>query len=687
MNLEKLFNPKSVAVIGASKEEGKVGNTIAKNLLELGYGGEVYLVNPKYGEIFGKRCYKSLAEIKNNIDLAILAIPAESIVGEIRNNADKIKNYVVISSGFSEIGKEGEKREKELKELAKNNQLNILGPNCLGFIVPKLKINASFAGGMAKSGNISFVTQSGALAVALLDMAEKEELGFSNIVSIGNKMEIAETEMLKFLANDKDTKVIGLYLESIKNNPEFIRMTQEVGKIKPIIILKAGKNKKTQRAIASHTGALAGTDDIISAVLNKAGAVRADNFEEFFNLLGLISHSRNIPGKKSVVITNAGGAGVLTADAFGEKSIQLVELSEEIKKKLKNNLPAESSVENPIDLLGDAREDRYRKTLEIVSKIEEPGSIIVVLTPQDQTPVEKIADAIIEFEKKTNKLIAAVFLGGARIDKAIRKLKKNGVYNFNFPDLAVTAIDNYYKWDVFRKLEVKTENRIVDDKRKEETVKIIAMAKAENRSALYFSEAAAVMGLYGVNTLPALTIEARDEITGKIVYPLALKVDSDKVLHKTDEKALILDIKNENELNEARELMKLNFPRSRLIIQPMAEKGMEIIIGVKRDPVFGPIILCGLGGVYTEFLKIADYLVPPLNTSEVAENLIKGKLNFLFQGVRGQKRYDIEELARILIKISHMAVEISEIKGFDINPLLIYNDGRKAMALDVKIII
>lgn len=685
----------SIAVVGASEEPGKVGAVIAKNLLKLGYAGEVFLVNPKHANMFGQKCYASLGEIEKEIDLAIMAIPAKFVNEEIRKNP-QIKNYVVISAGFSETDPVGKERETELAAIVRDNGLNILGPNCLGFIIPALKLNASFAGGMPMEGNVSFVSQSGALAVALMDIAEKEKIGFSNIVSVGNKMQLSEAELLEYLATDKNTKVIGMYLEGIKNGERFNEISRMVSAVKPVIILKAGKNVKTQRAISSHTGALAGDDDVISAVFEKNGVMRANNLEEFFNLFNLIRNSEAPQEKGCAVVTNAGGVGVLTADVFSGKKIELVDMADNVKKELRAFLPVESSVENPIDLLGDAQEDRYARTLKALAKIENVGSIICVLTPQDQTPVEKIADAILDFKKRTTKTIVAVFLGGTRIDSAVDKLKMNGICNFSFPDQAVVALDEYFSWNEFKKRKAKTARQIVNAKRKEKILTIIEEAKKDERAALYFSESARVMEMYGVNTADFREILAEDRPTAKklsqlrfdgLSFPVALKVDSDKVLHKTDKQGLILGLENEKDLGIAIKKMKLSFSGARLLIQPMAARGTELIIGVKRDQNFGPVVVYGLGGIYTEILHRIDYLVPPLALSQIENSLRNGKLGFLFAGARGQKEYNLEELAKVLQGIMLMSLEIPAIREFDINPILVYNNGKKALAVDVKIVI
>lgn len=686
MNLEKLFNPKSIAIVGASPEEGKVGNAMAKNIINLGYQGDIFPVNPKYDEILGRKCYKKLSEIDKEVDLTIIVIPSKFVFSEIRENADKIKNYVVISAGFSEIGEEGKERENELKALAQEKDLAILGPNCLGFIIPKLNLNASFASGMPEAGNVAFISQSGALAVAFIDLAKKENMKFSSIISIGNKMIISETEILEYFAKDENTKVIGMYLEGIKDGKSFMSAAEKISKIKPVIILKAGKTEKAQKAISSHTGALAGSDEIMDVVFRKCGMLRAENLEEFFSVLNFISFGVDQIGKKTAVVTNAGGPGVLATDAFKGKSIELAEFDDKIKKNLRKFLPEESSVENPIDLLGDAQADRYKKALDAINKDGKIDSIICILTPQDQTPVSKIASALIRFKSKTKKVLVASFIGGDRVEKSIKKLKANNVVNFLFPESAVGVMNNYFEWNERKNYSSGYDKMEIDFERKEKAEAVIKKAKAENRKALYFSESAEIMEMYGLASPGVFEMKPGENIPSEIIYPAVIKVDSDKVLHKTDKKALILNIKNSEEMKKAVSEIRLNFKDERLIIQPMLEKGVELILGIKQDSVFGPIIVYGLGGIYTEVFKMVNFMVPSSDISEIEKQLKESKIKFLFEETRGQKPYDIEEISRIIKGISQFSQEISGVAEFDINPLMIYNDGKKASAVDIKII-
>lgn len=683
--LEKFFNPSSVAVVGATEKEGKVGNVIAKNLLELGYLGKVYLVNPKHDELLGQKCYKNLEEIGEVVDLAIVAIPADFVLEAIKKSVDKVKNFAIVSAGFSETGEEGRKREEDLRKLAEEKELNILGPNCLGFINPKIKLNASFAGSLPEAGNVAFVSQSGALVVALMDLAEQEKIHFFNLVSIGNKMQIDESDLVEYFGEKDDVRVIALYLEGIKNGQRFLEVTSKVSGKKPIVILKAGKTDKAQKAISSHTGALAGSDAIMDEAFSKAGIIRARDLENFFDLIGIMSKSDFPKNEEVIVVTNAGGPGVLTTDAFSGKKIKLAEISDESKKKMKNFLPEESSVENPIDLLGDADEMRYARILEIAGK-ENADSILCLLTAQDQTPVEKIAEEIIKFKKTTRKNVSVAFIGAGRIEKALKMLRENDIPNVSFPDRAVAAIDDYCIWNDRRKSGTNIFAAKIDSGRSAEVKEIISIAKKYGRTALLFAETVEIMKLYGVSVVDF--VDARDDMPEKIDFdfPVVAKVDSDKTLHKTDKEGLILNIKNKQELESALERLRKNFPGENLIVQPMQEIKMELIIGIKHDANFGPVVVYGLGGIYTEVFKQVNFLIAPMNKEEIRKHLLGSNIGFLFRPTRGQKPLDADEMAEILHSVMALAMESEEILEFDINPLLVYNN-KKAVAVDVKIII
>ncbi len=682
MKLDNLFNPKSIAIIGASSEKGKVGNSIARNILSFGYRGKVFLVNPKRKNILGQKCYSDISEIKEKIDLAIIVIPAKLVNEIIEKSADKIKNFIIISAGFSEIGKEGRKREKELKKIVEKNNLKILGPNCLGFIDTKINLNASFAGDMPQKGNICLISQSGALAVAFMDIVQKENLGFSQVISVGNKMQLDECDLLEYFVKDNNVKVIGMYLEGIKNGQDFIARAQKISKIKPIVVLKAGKTEKAQKAITSHTGALAGSNEVMQAAFEKAGIINAENLEAFFSLLSFFSLANFSKENQVAIVTNAGGPGVLATDAFYKKEIKLAEIEPKIKESLKKFLPAESSLQNPIDLLGDAQEDRYEKTLAEIKKQKNIGTIISILTPQGQTPVDKIAEKLVSFAKKNKNIqLLCSFIGGKRIERAELLLKKNNIPNFSFPEQAVGVLEKYSIW---KKYEIAGETSFSkDDKRVKEVEAIIKKAKEEGRGALFFQEASDLLKKYKINVVRHWTSDSID----KIEFPVAVKIDSDKVLHKTDLNGLVLGVADQKKLGEAINEMRVNFPEENIIIQPMLSRQIELILGIKKDPSFGPVIVYGLGGIYTEVFKMVNFLVAPLGLEDIKRSLLKSKIGFIFRKTRGQYSYNLENIAEILWKIWIMANEVEEIKELDINPLLVYNNGKDDTAVDIKIII
>lgn len=685
-NLEKLFNPVSVAVVGATEKDGKVGNVILKNLLELGFEGDVFPVNPKHKTILEKKAYASVSEIEDEVDLAIVAIPSKFVNKTILESSEKTKNFIVISAGFSETGEEGEKQEKELEKIAADNDLNILGPNCLGFINPSIFLNASFAAGMPQRGNVGLVSQSGALAVALMDVSKKEVIRFSNVVSVGNKMQLDECDLIEYFENDAKTEVIALYLEGIKDGKIFLEVVRRVSRKKPVIILKAGKSERTQRAISSHTGALAGSDEIMSVAFEESGVLRADNLEEFFDLIKVTSNFNCNGEGSSVILTNAGGPGVLATDHFSQKKVFLKELDGATKEKLREFLPQESSVENPIDLLGDADDVRYEESLKV---LDDAGTenILCVMTAQDQTPVQKIAKVICDFQKRSSNNIFPVFIGGEKMKKALNILQENNLPNFEFPQKAIQSLSKYYSWKEMSK-ESDATKKDLDAKRAGKVKEIISRAKGEKRKSLLFDEASQIMELYGIKTVDFLSLSSKDDLPDDIGFdfPVVVKVDSDKVLHKTEKQGLVLGIKNNDELIEAIEKIRKNFPNEKIIVQPMIGIEAELILGMKKDSIFGGVTVFGLGGIYAEVFKMVDFLISPISKKEIENKIQKSKIGFLFEETRGKKVGDLGEIAGVLDGFSSLVCEADEIFEIDINPLIITKQG-DLVAVDVKIII
>jgi acetyltransferase len=686
-NFSQLLKPRSIAVIGASDTEGKVGNMIAHNITSHNYEGDVFFINPNRDKVLGKKCYKSLVDVGQRVDCAIVVVPEQFVEEVIHESAMICGNFVVISAGFGETGLEGHNREMSLREMAESEGINILGPNCLGFLTTNIGLNASFAEGLPQKGKVAVISQSGALAVAIMDKAREENIGFSSVVSIGNKMQIGAAELIEYFGEDKETDVIALYLEGVSRGSLFLRAISDVVRAgKKVVVLKAGKTQAAQEAIALHTGSLAGSDDIFSAALKKAGAMRADSMSEFFALVRFASRYKHIiqASARIGIVTNAGGPGVLATDVVAsEDSLEMSALTQKTKNYLIKRLPQAASVHNPVDLLGDAMLDRYEVGIKKLITDETVDIILILLTPQDQTPVTDIAKLTVELQKKTKKLLITSFIGGERVREAIDIMNAGGVLHFESPRSALTAINNFVREE---KIYLITKKSNISS-RAESVQKIIEVAAG--RESLYFEECQKIAKKYNLPISKFWDVTKGFDAKHHIIYPCVAKVDNPNVLHKTDRGGVILPIKNLKELYEARKVLLNRFHEdgTRIIVQPMLLIKTELIIGLKRDPVFGVVIIAGLGGIYTEVFKRVDFYIAPLTLREIKHTLKNGNIAFLFDGTRGIKSYDIDSVANIIYNMALIGNENLQISAIDINPLLIYNDDTRDVAVDFKIIL
>ena len=687
-NLESFFDPRSIAIVGASPHKEKMGNILLRNIRLAGWKGRIFCVNPSHKKIGDLVCFSKLSDIGKDIDLVLIAIPAPFIHEAIKNGAEaspKISNFVVISSGFKETGLDGKKREEELAELAKRYKLNILGPNCLGFINPKTKLNASFTTGDFKHGKVAIVSQSGALGVALLDWTENLSLGFSKVISIGNKADLDETEITDYLAQDKNTQALALYLEDIKNGPEFISSISEIIKKKPVFVLKAGKNTIGQKAISSHTGSLAQDEAVISAIFGKLGIIEAKNIAEFQDLI-LYASSDSVPRKKEVIIvTNAGGPGVLAADYVGRsRFIKLIDFPNNFKNELKKLLPESASVENPIDVIGDAPPERYAEVLGHIARKYSAYPILIILTPQSQTDPEKVAKILVDLKKKFP-VLTTCFMGGVKIQKAMEYLHQNGVANFESPERALAVIEKFIEFNFSRKkLPLSAEPKGIQLKYNVNS--ILQSASGQKREMLCWNETEKIFRSYGLKLTPSISVGEGKIINFKhLKYPCALKTDDPKIIHRWDKKAVILNIQNERELKIAFRKIQKTTRAKKMLVQPMAKPGLELIIGLKRDKSFGPVIVCGLGGTFTEIWKDRVILIPPLTAVEITEELRKLQIFPILKGYRQDKGYDLKEIANVVLALQNMAMENPDISGIDINPIMVYNNGSQYQILDAKV--
>ncbi|MCR4275481.1 MAG: acetate--CoA ligase family protein [Candidatus Wolfebacteria bacterium] len=668
MNLSNLFNPKSIAVIGASPNKDKVGYSLVKNLLA-GNKRRIYPVNPGYKKILNLPSFASVLDIKDKIDLALIALRAD-IVPQVLEECGKkkISNVIIISSGFKEAGKNGLELEEKIKSIAKKYKITLLGPNCLGIIDSYSNLNASFSTEMPLKGNIAFVSQSGALGAAMLDWAKNRNIGFSKFISLGNEAGLTEIDFLQYLANDKNTKAILLYLEKVSDGKKFMRLAKKITRKKPIVVLKAGRSAKGIAAVASHTGSLAPEDSVFAAACRESGIITVDSIRQFFNFAKLFHMDIFKPLKRIAVLTNGGGPSVIAADLIDlSKSLELASLKNSTKTALKKVLPAMAAINNPVDIIGDALSDRYAKTLNILTKEKNIDAIIAVLTPQMMTQAEETAKLLGEFAKK--KPILPVFIGGQAIYKALLEFKKNGLVNFGDSRDVVEILDV-----------------MIQHNSKELRSSHLA-SPVSYLSLLDFEETKKLFSNYGIS-LEGEFVKEKSGLASAINKfggsAMAMKVVSLDVIHKTEFKGVKLDIKNLVEAEKSWDEITNSIKASRstslrananaleidgMIIQPMA-KGKEIIIGMKRDKTFGPVIVFGMGGIFTEALKDVSSRIAPVNKPEAQKMFGEIKGYPILKGLRGEKSVDFAKLENLIVSVSKLSLEHPEIQEIDLNPVM-----------------
>lgn len=691
--LEKFFNPRSVVVVGAAREEGKVGHVIFDNLLKE-FSGPVYPVNPKADFIHSHRCYPDLASLPGPAELAVIVIPSKFVPKILEEcGAAGIRNVVIISAGFKETGIDGARLEKEASEIAAKHGIRFIGPNCLGIINTANELNASFAGAVPKKGNIAFMSQSGALCTSILDWAKGEGLGFSKFVSLGNKADVSEIELLTYWRDDAFTNVITSYIEGIKNGREFLDVAKEVGEKKPIIAIKAGSTEAGARAVSSHTGTLAGSENIYNAAFRQAGIVKAATVEALFDYALGFSSQPSPEGRRIAIVTNAGGPGIMATDACERAGLQLTQFTFETIERLKKILPAEASIYNPVDVLGDALSQRYKEATEIVLKDENVDSVLIILTPQAMTEIKETAKVLSEIRGTIDKPMFTCFMGKSAVLEGIELLKSNKIPNYTFPERAISTIKAMVEWHEQKVRPRKKPTRFAVNRDKVQ--KIFDRSRAKKRFNLSETHAMGVLEAYGIRiTKNKLAAGAEEAATfaEEIGYPVAMKIASPDILHKSDIGGIKLNIKNREEL--ARSFEEIIADAARYMpeahiwgvnVSEMITGAREVIIGVNRDPQFGHLVMFGLGGIYVEILKDVSFRITPVNKSEGIEMVSEIKSNLLLHGVRGQSRADIESIVGTIQRVSQLVTDFPEIVEMDINPLMVFDTGKGSVAADVRI--
>jgi acetyltransferase len=697
-----------VAVVGASRKEGSVGAAIFKNLLAADFEGVLYPVNPKTDHLGGVKCYPTLAAIGEPIDLAILIVPNTVVPAVLREcAAAHIPGAVVVSAGFKEIGGRGVELEEEIKQIAEESGIALIGPNCLGFINtdPRVKLNASFAATMPKAGNIAFISQSGALCTAVLDYAKGKGIGFSKFISMGNKASTNELDFLRALRDDPLTDVILMYVEDIAHGQDFIELartiTGEIPKPKPIIAIKSGRTAEGAKAASSHTGSLAGSDDIYDAVFLQSGVLRVETVDELFDTAIAFSQQPIPKGNRVAIVTNAGGPGIMATDATIRHGLQLATLDSATIEELKRQLPVTANVNNPVDVIGDARHERYEAAIRAVVKDPSVDAVVVILTPQAMTDIREIGEVVASVAQsmKTapwlSKPILASFMGIVDVSVGVAILEKAGVPHFVFPEAAVRALAQMYKyqknWLDRPRTEVK--NHPVQ---KELVRKIFERARLDGRLYLPEVESLKVFEAYGLPVLKSMLAATEEEalkFAQKIGYPVAAKVASPAIVHKLDAGGVIINIPDAVALSKA--FRKILNTAHALVgadivwgveVQQMADKGVEVFLGSKRDPKFGPVIVFGLGGTFVEVFRDVSFRLAPLREWTTRAIIEKSKAFKILQGYRGQPA-DVAKVSECLGRLSQLVVDFPEIEELDINPLMVYPVGNGARVLDGRIVL
>jgi acetate---CoA ligase (ADP-forming) len=697
--LNSFFEPGSVAVIGASTNPSKLGYAVMKNLVDGGYSekGKIYPINPGADEILGLPAYPNILDTPGQVDLAVIVIPYPAVPAVLRECGEKgVPAAIIISAGFREAGEEGLERELELIEIAKEYNLRLIGPNCLGVIDTFTPLNASFAAGNPPQGPMAFMSQSGALGTAVLDIALAGRLGLSKFVSLGNKADVDEIDLLKAWADDSDTRAIMIYNEGLQNGAEFIETARQVTKKKPVIAIKSGVTQAGSRAVASHTGSLAGSEQAYQAAFHQAGVLRADSMQGLFDQALALAYQPLIDGDRIAIVTNAGGPGILATDALEHANLQLARFELETIHALEQYLPDAASAANPVDVLGDALADRYAFALKHVVDDPNVDGIMVIVTPQAMTEITQTAQAVVDISKLTDKPVLGCFMGEARMNAGVEVLTRQGVPNFAFPERAARAFRAMADYrQVLSRPEPEFANFEVD---RQAVRKVFEDVLQQDRNTIGDWESRTVLTAYGLRIPRSDLAENPDhalQIAQEIGYPVALKIASPDILHKTDVGGVRVGLRSAEEVRDAFELMLYRanryLPEARVwgcLVQEMAPAGgLEVLVGMNRDPQFGPLVTFGLGGIYVETLKDVTFRIAPFSIREAEEMLAEIRAHALLDGVRGQPAVDKAAIVDAILRIGQLVQDFPEIVELDINPLIVYPQQRGAIAIDMRLVL
>jgi len=701
-DLSKLFNPSSIAVVGASQFPEKVGAIALKNIILSKYSGKIYPVNPTISNVGSLKFYPTLSDLPEIPDLVVIAIPAKLVTNVLEEcGLLGIKNVLIFSAGFKEAGKEGADLEKKLIEVAHHFHLNILGPNCLGFASTDPSLNVTFGQVVTNPGNIRFISQSGALAASLFDWCQSTGLGFNNLTTIGNKSIVNENDILKYwlpaLTLPNNTlKPVSLYLESIADGQEFIKIIKQITPFNPVFMLKPGKSPSSVAAMRSHTGSIAGEDKVLAAALSEAGIIRCQELGDFFDLAQAFSWTSVPLGPGVAVISNAGGPAVLTADTISSLGLEMAVLSSQTREKLQESLPRMASIINPVDVLGDALAQRFGEALEIVLQEKSVDSVLILLTPQLMTQVEKTAEIIGSLSKKYPKPVICSFIGGSNTAPGQKILYHNQIPNYPYPERAVKVIASMWQWQKWRLSPLSISFPKSNLSHKLKIKEIINPALQIKLPTLDNQAASKLMEAINIPVPPSKLIQSYDEallFSRENSFPLVLKMSAPGLLHKADVGGVITGLNSETELKAAFDEMTSSITtlskdfsqKIEIQIQKQISGGIEVILGVKRDPTFGPVFLFGAGGKFAEIFADSNLTLLPLNLEKAKKIVQSSKVYKLLSGFRDDPPYKLDKLYQIMLTLGHLITDYPEIREIEINPLIITHEN--IWALDPKVLL
>jgi acetyltransferase len=698
-NLDRIFDPKRIAVVGASEKKGSIGNAIMKNLLAGGFAGELFPVNPNYDALHGLKAFGSLTQMEKVPDLAVVATPISTVPGVVGECAKRgVGGSIIISAGGKEAGNKGREIEARIAEAFRKTGLRIIGPNCLGVICPGKKLNASFAAHMPKEGKLAFISQSGAICTAMLDLALKENMGFRHFVSIGSMLDVDFGDLIDYLGSDDEVSSILLYIESLTNFRKFMSAARSVSRTKPIIALKAGRSNVGAKAAASHTGAMAGEDAVYDAAFKRAGIVRVNDLEDFFDCAEFLAKQPRPVGRRLVIITNAGGPGVMAADAVAEQGLELSPLSDETMTTLNRILPPAWSHANPVDILGDASAERYANIVDCCFKAREFDGMLLIHNPQATTDPTEVAKTLISALKTKPYPVFTVWMGGVDVEKGRDALNKAGFPTYDTPERAVRAFTYLYHYgrnlEMLQEIPPKLHDDILPDC--EKALKILRQGRERKNGLLTEGESKALLSVYGIpvnRTEHASSADEAVRLAQEMGYPVAMKVQSTEIVHKSEAGGVQLDLRTEEDVREAYseivERTRAYDPAafvSGVTLQSMIQNSdYEILLGAKRDPNFGPVILFGLGGIFAEVLDDKSIGLPPLNRTLAVRMMEETRAYSLLKGQRGRKAADMDLLEEMVVRLSQMLVDYPEIAELDMNPVIIKNG--KPLAVDARVVV